>query len=413
MRFNPLSILRLKTTSVFNHWKRKLFFGKLGSSSSKRKNRSVNTRSLRKSIANARELLNTQGISFILAITLIFFLLLNLNQYFKIKLQPYNGETYTPRIVDSSNTNVLFIGYQSQDEYRYIDFLYFVNNQSGVLRGFAIDPSFVLTVDGDLLQVNSLLNVYDENVIESFITRIEFELGLRVDRYIAFDSESMSELLRVSYKGSLGQKLEDSKVIPDEDFLQFGNNQHDFINSLFSSYSSVREKLYYFWKVDDLARNFYTNFSKTEFITFLLKYDSSLKGTFTLKKDYGVLQPSGYFKVSSLLLDEALIPVFRDIRVVAEQSEVEVYNASNRSGLASQKSRELKIAGANVVKSGNYFEEVKDEEVEAIVYVNTKEDLKNFRHTIETIQRSMRGDISVKVGEYEYNQTGDLILVLL
>lgn len=413
MRSNPISQVRLKINSTYNFARRKLFFKKKSGRKTSKK-RSLNTRGFRHKLSNIKNIIFSRSLLLISTLGLLFLLIININQYFSIRVHSYENETFSPEVINTSNSNVIFIGYAEDDlGYEYINFLYFVNNQGGVLRGFAIDPSFVLKVQGKFVQYNTLLNVFDEKTMESAVTRLEFEFGLRVDRYIAFETSEFEEFLDRKYSSGLAEDFNEALHSEDKAFTITAENQHDFINDIFSSYSSIREKLYYFWQADNLTQVIHTNYSKQGFINFLLNFDSDLKGKLELTPALGIAESNGIYRVNPLLLNEALNGVFRDLRIVSEQCEVEVYNASNRAGLASQKSRELKIAGANVVKSGNYFENIEDDDKKGIVFVSTKEDLERYKNTISLVEQSLRGEIEVRVGEYDYNQTGDLILVLL
>ena len=87
--------------------------------------------------------------------------------------------------------------------------------------------------------------------------------------------------------------------------------------------------------------------------------------------------------------------------------EIEVFNATKKSGLANKTKRIFQNWGAYVIKSGNYFENIDKN----IIYVPNN-NAKNFVNNIAEIKRFFRDDIEVVQGEYKYNYSGDLIVVI-
>ena len=133
-----------------------------------------------------------------------------------------------------------------------------------------------------------------------------------------------------------------------------------------------------------------------------------------MKQELGILissESGSFYRINQILLDDNLRKVFQDLRVISEQCELEVYNSSDISGFALKKTREFKNIGINVVKYGNFVEDLEEEN--HVLYIDSDEDLERYRYTIESIRQSLRGKVTIKIGEYEYNKTGNVVMVLV
>jgi calcineurin-like phosphoesterase len=110
---------------------------------------------------------------------------------------------------------------------------------------------------------------------------------------------------------------------------------------------------------------------------------------------------------NAILIDEQIAGFFSDVSVAAEQAELEIYNASDQIGLAYKFARQFQNIGINVVKYGNYFESAD----ESIIYLETEQDIDRYRNTIREIQNTI-GKATILIGAYQYNKSGDIIIVL-
>ena len=105
------------------------------------------------------------------------------------------------------------------------------------------------------------------------------------------------------------------------------------------------------------------------------------------------------------LINEYIEGIIGENELLAEQIKVEIFNASDVSGLAGRYTRLLNNYGINVVRYNN----APKLRANTVLFVN---DLTTASKNISTIISILPIEVEISNDEYEYNATGDVVLVL-
>ncbi len=318
-----------------------------------------------------------------------------------------------PRIYNPDYFHTAIYGYSENDGYKYIDYIAIVahGDQTKIVQ---VSPIFT-SQKYQNVTLRSFLNKIesDEDMSQSHKLNdaLSTMLGVRVDRYFLFNSEIITNFLEaVPVSADLSKMPFSSEEIYKEEHIQ---QQSEFTFELFQESFSMLNKFRLFWNLPELSQLVKTDMSRTEFTRFFNKFStgSSIQVS-NIGIEFGNIYDSPDATLSIepnyIIIDEKLLGTLSNIDLIAEQAELEIYNATNIRGYASSISRELQNQGINVVKLGNYFETEKQTQL----HLRDENDFNKYRNTIIAIQQSLRGNLKIEVGEYKYNQTGDLILVL-
>lgn len=365
------------------------------------------------------------------------FLLLHLYHFLTIKINPLETSTVALKKMSSDETNLIFWGFDSKDQYKFVEFisLISVNSRNGDLRIYTLNPNIIISDSGKKYTLRTFWNNIDESQDKPayFSNTIETLLGIRVDRYISFDINSFKTFVSSydvgmrtidNYKSDngfyrsgdyiSGDKLSDYLFSKKADTKEDSVVQRHgaFVSSFLENYRSFPFFYRLFWNSDTLNKTFYSNLSRDELVDFFTAV-SSAKTPF--KTGYSSIKSTiaGTTGIEDALIpdyitfDESIQKVFSDISIMQEQAKIEVFNATKKSGLANKTKRIFQNWGAYVIKSGNYFENIDKN----IIYVPNN-NAKNFVNNIAEIKRFFRDDIEVVQGEYKYNYSGDLIVVI-
>ena len=157
-----------------------------------------------------------------------------------------------------------------------------------------------------------------------------------------------------------------------------------------------------------------TDFTKDEFLRFIVNIastDTTIQTGFSSKEltlnDLTKLNLESGIQYSDMLLDEDISGLFRSIPIIKEQAKIEVFNATEESGVAYTLKRKFENTGITVIKTGNYPDLVS----ENILYL-PKNNPDNFVNTIRFIRSILRDELRVVYGDYKFNYSGDMILVI-
>ncbi|MCA9381459.1 LytR C-terminal domain-containing protein [Candidatus Dojkabacteria bacterium] len=343
---------------------------------------------------------------------LIFLAILGIHlfQYFTINFKPYYSDVIPPIVYQSKDINTVVYTVSEVDSYKYIESITLVVGGNDAVRLVELSPYFN-SERYSQTSLRTFLNEYsgDEPALIALNNAISAILGVRIDRYIYINSN----VFDTNYL-----KL-------DRDLLEKIRNTDNFLTQSYTEdYAKFKESLFYknsrlipmynlLWNKSKLYQYIKTDMNRPELVQFLSNFRVDKQINY---KAIGVEQAvikenaekSLEFSPNYLIIDETLLGFVDDLDVVAEQAELEVYNASSTRGLASLYTREFQNIGMNVVKYGNYFEDEK----ETVLHLSSEDDLSTFRNSIKAIQQSLRSEVKIEIGKYPYNKTGNLILVL-
>lgn len=378
----------------------------------------------------------------ILFIILIIFIGGNfVRKYNSINLKPYLAdsiENSTELDYFGPEYNVLISGFKKISNNRFTDLLIFVslNSKSGDLKILSINPDFITNSNagnGRYTLKSLVNNVGSENIAYNYSKGVENFLGVRVDRYISFDVESFKNFINkwdlsmksidafnsesgfytkdsLLTKGALVEYLFSDDINTNNDLI--ANRQLSFFNQFLQNNRNLPFYIKSFIQSEDLTDTFFSNMTKEEMSGFLSSLMSS-----NLPARYGLID-SGLgtagttgsengISANFLELDNRIKDILLNIDIVKEQVNIEIYNASTIPGYASKVKRIFQNMGANIINTNNYPEKV--EGVKLFVPNKNPED---FPNNIAAIQYYFDDELQLIIGDYKYNHTADLILVL-
>lgn len=367
----------------------------------------------------------------------------NLNKYFQLNFSSYlTEEEYqnTPKILpDSKDVNVLLVGFDdTQNTHKFMNMLAIISldYQTASLKIYNINPNYLVGINNNsatLRTAYNLLTVPDSEKMNNIMKLVENTSAVRIDRYLAFnysDITKLNELTGLSLESDKSYKIGEAfitegKILRGEELSQFvatGNipdddtlrRQSNYLKALFDNLRDNLTLYRYFLNWEDFSEIIFTNFTKDEFIRFILNV-SSIENTIQTEfasseltlEDLSKLNLENGVQYSDMLLDENISNLFRNIPIIKEQAKIEVFNATDKSGVAYSVKRKLENAGVTVIKTGNYPDNIK----ENILYLPNKNP-ENFENSIRFVRSILRDNVSIIYGEYKFNYSGDMILVI-
>lgn len=367
----------------------------------------------------------------------IFFI--HIDQYLKIIPQRYIGDTaQTVDLDEGPQRNVLLVGFDTKEEYRYANLLILLSldYQTSSLRVLAVNPNYVISPSsGKEYTLFALWNNLkdDSSRMQNFIEQIELFAGLPIDRYVAFDISSLSNIINGfelsvptydNFKGKeifytsgmhiAGNDLVDY-LFPHSDFIDDQHVQRhlEFVLDTLRAHRSLLDLSKAFWGAETLTTTFRTDMEKGEYLKFVSELFSAIEpystGILNAKLSSEAL---GSGSVDAIIpnyieLDETILKTFRDLNITREQAKIEIYNASNKSGVATKYRRLFQNIGGTVINIGNYPEAVD----ENYLYI-PRSDLEKFTATVDYVEKVFDHKIKIVSGDYRYNYSGDLIIVI-
>ncbi|MHC1716970.1 MAG: LytR C-terminal domain-containing protein [Candidatus Dojkabacteria bacterium] len=267
-------------------------------------------------------------------------------------------------------------------------------------------PISSLRYAGDFLQ--------DGRGVEYTIWQLSQLLGIKVNNYIWFTSESQSV-----FKNIIGDYSQ-----PKESFKEHYKIEGDFqIGDSFlklHSFSSSFSYLKMFLKTNQLKmldQAMYSNLPSIEAINKVANYESSVKRNETYAIDIS------YFKylseemsekggqITSLntdIFDNSFREFYSkviDRGLEEERVRVEVYNGSEIVGSAFQLGRKIENSGCDVVRYGNAPQNIE----KTTVYIPQKD---SFVNSYEVVKEILSGMFDLVEGRPEFMTTGDIVIIL-
>ncbi len=333
--------------------------------------------------------------------------------YFSIQPKPFesNDLATKPTIFNSNYFHTVIYGISENDNYKYVDYIVIAahGDQTKLIQ---VTPLFSSQKYGNV-SLRSFLNEVESDEggtkMHKLNDAISTMLGVRIDRYIMVRTEYINSYFQ-DKKINLDDNIFNTDLINNSEYI---NNQTQATYDFFQNSFDLLNKFRLFWSLPKVTENIYTDMSRSELVRFFGRFSSGKSiQIVSLGLDYGNIYESPdkvlSIEPNYIIIDEKLLGFLSNIEILAEQCEIEIYNASTVRGLASALSRELQNQGINIVKFGNYFESEK----ETTLFLRDESDFTKYTNTILAVQQSLRGDVKIEVGKYPYNQTGDLILVL-
>jgi hypothetical protein len=323
--------------------------------------------------------------------------------------------------IDTEEINISFAVYQEKDEYgdtfKYISSLNVVSIRPMEIKIVNIDPRFEVNRKKAF---SVFVNNENENKQESVLISdyAEAVSRLRVDGSILLSYENFGSLMsNIGIVSSLDQ-LESFKLLDEEGKVVFSKQkqalQLDILRKYFSGGFNFANKYFrYFWQFEDQINLIETDLSIDSLIK-VINVLGNQKRTDTLgissESANFIEDEAGNIRMVPLdaLFKERYFESYKDLRVFTEQAELEVYNASTTTGLASQISGRLGSLGANIIRTGNYFDRID----QSTIFIKEDADAITFRETISAIRRNINSEVVINIGDYPLQMSGDIVLVL-
>lgn len=338
-------------------------------------------------------------------------------------------------IYNSFNTKALFPG----EHYPIQDHVSTTKDKSIVFIGYNVLPNdqfsigliSVATIDFQTGQINIYtLNsniksfegiplrdyfsqfTFAEGKKYTLINSVELSLGIKIDNYIAFNLEGYEskfaslgfgfDVLKGKY---ISSDLVKNNSLQEQDAVTL--NQETWVKS-FLQQITIFQYYRVFLSSSNISNTFETDLDKNELLY-------TLYNIANLDKKFNTLSTTGSIATkedSVLIINQSVMyekvkAISQKISVITEQAEVEVFNGSGTTGLASRKRRELEQLGINIVRFGNYPDTIEGN----IIYVPGA-NLQEYKFTLQEIERNLGGKVTIETEGYDLNYTGDIIVVL-
>lgn len=373
---------------------------------------------------------------FILTGILISFFVFNIIKYSAINPQPYDGDKSVISSHNSDNRKtILFTVLDDRvKDYRFADMIVIVDMdyRTNIAKLYTINPLF-LSRSAARYNLKTLWNnLSTENRLAEYIDEVEFITGIKIDSYIVSTKSDLNDTLKNSASFITANDIYsiDNKVINKGDNIKISeaaalligkekvNNDLLILQqSILKAYlDQFKNKLFLyelFINPDQFLKTFKTNLDKVQFINLFLdlsNFEIINNSSAIMKSDLGepsetdptIIVPN-YTK-----LDENINYNFRDFEVIKEQAQLEVYNATNGSGIASRYQRQIQNRGGNIIKIGNYSEVSETTRV----YLDLKK-VPTYNYTLNLIYDLLPSNVRIlDISEYKYNYSGDIVIIL-
>jgi anionic cell wall polymer biosynthesis LytR-Cps2A-Psr (LCP) family protein len=390
-----------------------------------------------------RDFFKGKTVLIILSVLLIFIVGFHIHRYLQIEVAPYvdvEGIEHSPQIIsDARDINVVFIGFDdTKNNYRFINMLAIVNldYQTGELKLYSYNPNYLVNLGSAKFPLRSVFNLLtskDEEKMIDLLAIIEKISAIRIDRYVAFNYSDLNTLIEktgVTVIADKNYSIEGNSYAQDEaiggsrlyDFIAKEailtddslKRQNMFLKELLESLRDTYKLYRYFLDGKEFSDILRTDFTKDQFIRFVANLASSnafIKTGFASQQltleDLTKSNLEEGIPASDILLDEDISKVFSSIAIIKEQAQIEIFNATNVSGVAYNLKRKFENIGITVIKTGNYTEKVEENRL----YIPSKTP-DNFINTIKAVRAILRDDVRIIFGDYKYNYSGDMILVI-
>lgn len=363
-----------------------------------------------------------------------------------------NGSTLRP-LYENENRNeiksqktLLIMGIDRgiDADSEFVDFLALVSvdDSEGIFKVFNISPKFAPYIQerDEYISFKSLLvylkTYYPlENPIDRYLEEVEKVMAINIDGYVYVTKNGMGDYANIigSIKISSPSEVEDDDlpgfVINKGDNYLTGDRLVDFVSldqngdndKLQRQLSAVQSlasnidifKLFFYQAKLSKLINSEVNSSLNMFDIAKLFYKIKFQN---YKFQVGYTNADNAIRVKNELderwytvfntLDKDIQKIFINEKVKREQAKVDIFNATNTSGLARNRSRRLENQGLRIVLVGNTNQKYE----KTTVYLNGQNDYSN---TLEEIYNTLDSDeIEILNEKYDGRSVGDIVIVL-
>lgn len=426
-----LSIIKYKLNPkhLVHSWKRRLL-------ARKKKDNKANKKASKRRFFTINKI-RTRYLVVLAMLAIILIFGIHLREYYQISPHKYNEQAIN-RAFSSPDYNVAILVKEQNSESTFIQGITIISINSSDKQiktvGISTDVIAKNSYNSKLYTLKTLYNQIpsEEEALLEYLEVVEKTTGIRIDRYIIIDVESI-DLLAQRY--SLTTKAASTVNAEGREFKKGSKVESRFLTSyLFNADENEKQVLNIaeffkgylqdqtglwgsylaFWRSDIILNNSHTDLSKSEFFSWIdLLGSANFSEVFVFGESISTQGSTGVedgLFVDNIKASESLREYFRSFSILTEQAQVELYNATPTSGLASSLQKKLDVYGINVVKIGNSTEGRVNSKV------NVYSDVENpFPNTLALIKKT----IQTEVVEVEYfstkesgNYAGDIVIIL-
>lgn len=347
------------------------------------------------------------GLLFLSIILLFTFLFVRISTIQLSEL--FRGDIWIERETDQLSTmNTLVFSYEEDTFLITSLHLLTIDFDRNSIKIFTINPLISYNTNSNIQNILGDTSLADGKS-HTLVNYIELITGIRLDGYIAIEEKGLIQLATNVGTNNIPSDLHmnvSERTYSSVELRVYGQ----FLNELLQKQFSTISLLNLFIQDTDFAQIIYSNYSSDQLIQIgrgLWQYQNTIE--LTVMPDSLIQFKDGNIFYSDLnTIDKFVTSKFAEVDIIAEQSELEVYNATNTNGLASLTRRKLQNRGITVVRFGNFS----DQATENQIYV-MQGDIEDYRSTINEISNILRGDFVIKDREdYTQNFSGNIILIL-
>lgn len=342
-----------------------------------------------------------------------------------------------PAAIVGDTINIMVAMYEQPDRYEFVDFVGLLSINKREAKGnlvlINIDPELSTSVlDNAPIKFRNLLSaarLAGKPGVSLLTQSIQTLTAVKVDRYLLIEKSAFASYLdSINYRYFATDDVTDPEagtyLVGDEisggRIMQYlaadtkgslarSARISKFLTEFVGRNLTVPGYLSSYNRLEALGSMVKTDLSKNEIfelgINLLNRGDLTYGFVSTAYGRYVESKQGGYFLPDYLAVDQLIQQLLSRTRVVREQARVEIFNASNKTGIATTAKRQLMNQGANIIRAGNSPEKSSQN----TLYVS---DVERFSANIALVREIMRGDVEILQEPYPFNHTGDLVLVL-
>jgi hypothetical protein len=285
-----------------------------------------------------------------------------------------------------SNINTIFVVMDDRESgYKFINTMdiVLVDNVSRKVTSISIDPDLIVKLNKENIPIRNLYNFLDGSSVQrvdNLIASMSDYLAIRIDRYFLVNLSDL-EIMETN-AGFSGSSL--------PSYINYFKNPINYLKSIIN--------------FDTYRVAFRTNLNRVEYTSMINAFGNFDITTGSIDESEGVVEGDNIVPDFNKV-DSSLYLLLRNIDLLKEQIRIEIYNATSIQGAANKVARSLEVYGVDVIKTGNYPEEL--EETSIYVAGNKNTMIANYTE----LERLFRGELE-ELKEYKYNYSGDIILII-
>jgi hypothetical protein len=285
-----------------------------------------------------------------------------------------------------SNINTIFIVMDNRETgYKFINTmdLVLVDNVSRKVTSISVDPDLIVKLNKENIPIRNLYNFLDGSSVQrvdNLIASMSDYLAIRIDRYYIVNLSDLSVM--ETNAGFSGSSL--------LSYINYFKNPINYLKSIVN--------------FDSFRIAFRTNLNRVEYTNMTNAFGNFDISSGAIDESQGTVEGDNIIPDFSKI-DSSLYLLLRNIDLLKEQIRIEIYNATSIQGAANKVARSLEVYGVDVIKTGNYPEEL--EETSLYIAGNKNNMIANYTE----LERLFRGELE-ELKEYKYNYSGDIILII-